>query len=269
MTTDNSKELYDKYLDITQKAADLNYASAVLSWDQEVYMPPKGEQFRARQLATLTTQAHELLTSPEYGELLHRLGKAHLDETQAANIRLSLEDYEKNSKLPASFVEELTMQTSASYNAWIKARKANDYDLYAPELEKMIALKKKQAELYGYEGHPYNALLDDYEKGATVSMLDPIFETLKKELPPLMQKLQQLHFNDGFFYREYPKQQQWDFSMAVLRKMGYDMEAGRQDISEHPFTTSFAPTDVRVTTRVNEHDFASLLLCGINCFRVT
>ncbi|RYE23470.1 MAG: carboxypeptidase M32 [Sphingobacteriales bacterium] len=264
MSTKNSAELYDKYVAITQKAADLNYASAVLGWDQEVYMPPKGEQFRGRQLATLSTLAHEMLTSKEYGELLQQLSQAEPDETQAANIRLSIEDYEKNKQLPSSFIDELTRQTSASYNAWMKARKANDFSIYAPELEKMIQLKRKQAELYGFEGHPYDALLDDYEKGATVAMLDPIFESLKKDLPPLLQKLQQLHFNDGFFYRDYPKQQQWDFSMAVLKKMGYDMEAGRQDISEHPFTTSFAPTDVRVTTRVDEHNFASLLWSSIH-----
>lgn len=256
--------LYDKYLSITQKAADLHYAAAVLEWDQEVYMPPKGEQFRGRQLATLSTLAHEMVTSDEYGKLLNELSGMGLDDTQTANIRLSLEDYEKNKKLPSSFINELTQQTSASYNAWIKARKANNFELYAPELEKMIALKRKQAELYGYEAHPYDALLDDYEKGATVAMLDPVFASLKKDLPPLMQKLQQLHFNDGFFYREYPKQQQWEFSIQVLKKMGYDMEAGRQDISEHPFTTSFAPADVRVTTRVDEHNFASLLWSSIH-----
>lgn len=264
MSTSKSKELYDRYLEITQKAADLQYAAAVLGWDQEVYMPPKGEQYRGRQLATLSTQAHELVTSPEYGNLLSELSQQGLNDTQSANIRLSLEDYEKNKKLPSSFIDELTRQTSASYNAWIKARKANDFELYAPELEKMIALKKKQANLYGYEKHPYDALLDDYEKGATVTMLDPIFAALKQDLPPLMQKLQQLHFNDGFFSRHYPKEQQWDFSMLVLKKMGYDLEAGRQDISEHPFTTSFAPTDVRVTTRVDEHNFASLLWSSIH-----
>jgi carboxypeptidase Taq len=264
MPTNNSTELYNKYLDITQKAADLQYAAAVLGWDQEVYMPPKGDAARGRQLATLSTQAHEMVTSDEYGKLLIELSALELDDTQAANVRLSIEDYEKNKKLPSSFIDELTRQTSASYNAWIKARKANDYDVYAPELEKMIALKRKQAELYGFEAHPYDALLDDYEKGATVAMLDPIFASLKKDLPPLMQKLQQLHFNDGFFNREYPKQQQWDFSMQVLKKMGYDMEAGRQDISEHPFTTSFAPSDVRITTRVDEHNFASLLWSSIH-----
>lgn len=265
-TQKTSKELYEQYKDLTQKAADIQYASAVLSWDQEVYMPVKGFPFRGRQMATLAAMAHDMLTANSYGDILHELaGRNDLDEMSASNVRLSLEDYEKNKKLPSAFVEQLTNQTSLSYNAWIRARNENNFGLYAAELEKMIALKKQQAELYGYEGHPYNALLDEFEKGMTVAVLDPVFEKVKEQLPPFLKKITAAQqADDKFFYHHYPKQQQWDFSMDVLRKMGYDFEAGRQDISEHPFTTSFAPTDVRVTTRVNEEDFASLLWSSIH-----
>jgi carboxypeptidase Taq len=265
-TQKTSSELYNQYKDISQKAADIQYASAVLGWDQEVYMPPKGFSFRGRQLATLATLAHEMLTGDDYGALLHELGgRNDLDDDAKDNVRLSLEDYDKNKKLPASFVEELTRQTSASYNAWLQARGENSYKVYAPELEKMIALKKKQADLYGYAQHPYDALLDDYEKGATVAMLNPVFDMVKQQLPPLLEKITKAkQVDNSFFHHHYAKQQQWDFSMDVLKSMGYDLEAGRQDMSEHPFTTSFAPTDVRVTTRVDEDNFASLLWSSIH-----
>ena len=46
--------------------------------------------------------------------------------------------------------------------------------------------------------------------------------------------------------------------------MGYDMDAGRQDYAEHPFTTSFSPTDVRITTRVDESNYASMLWSSIH-----
>ena len=89
----NSKELYSAYCDLMQKAADINYAAAVLGWDQEVYMPPKGVTYRARQLATLTSQAHAMLTSENFGKLLQELsGKEGLSDTEQSNIRLSLED---------------------------------------------------------------------------------------------------------------------------------------------------------------------------------
>ena len=262
----SSKELYASYKEITQKAADIQFAAAVLGWDQEVYMPAKGYSYRGRQLATLASQAHEIVTADSYGELMQELAaKDDLDDAAKNNVRLGLEDYERNKKLSSAFVEELAQQTSNSYNAWIQARRDNKYSTYSTELAKMIALKRKQADLYGYEKHPYDALLDEYEKGATVAMLDPVFDKVKEQLPPLLKSIENAtQVDDSFFNRHYPKQQQWDFSMEVLKKMGYDFEAGRQDYAEHPFTTSFAPTDVRVTTRVNENDFASMLWSSIH-----
>jgi len=262
----NSQELYTTYREMTQKAADLQYAAAVLGWDQEVYMPVKGFEQRGRQLATLATQAHELITGERYGEILHQLAAVSgLDEEQKNNVRLSLEDYERNRKLPPAFVEQITMQTSASYNAWLKARNENNYAVYEPELAKMIALKKQQAEYYGYKAHPYDALLDEYEKGATVAMLDPVFNKVKEQLPPLLDKIKVApQVSNDFLHQHFSKRDQWDFSIDVLKKMGYDFEAGRQDYSEHPFTTSFTPEDVRITTRVDENNFASMLWSSIH-----
>ncbi len=129
----------------------------------------------------------------------------------------------------------------------------------------MIALKKKQADLYGYAVHPYDALLDDYEKGATVAKLDPLFQTIRKELSPLLQVIStRPQVKDDFFYQHFEKESQWQFSLEVLRSMGFDFDAGRQDYSEHPFTTSFAANDVRITTRVQEENLASLLWSSIH-----
>ena len=154
----------------------------------------------------------------------------------------------------------MSKQSSECFNAWIEARQKNDYSLFAPSLAKMIALKRKQAELYGYKVHPYDALLDDYEKGATVAMLDPIFKGIKDDLPKLLNKIKAAtQVSNDCFHRNFPKQQQWDFSIDVLKRMGFDFDAGRQDYSEHPFTTSFAATDVRLTTRVDENNYASML----------
>ncbi len=262
----NTKELYEEYRKINQKAADLNYASAVLGWDQEVYMPAKGFALRGQQLATLATLSHDMVTSEAYGNILEELaGRADLSDEQQHNVRLSREDYLKNKKLPSAFIEQLTAQVSASYDTWIKARKENSYQLYAPELQKMIALKIEQAAYYGYEGNPYDALMDEYEKGATVAMLNPVFDDVKKQLPALLDSIKQAEqVDDSFLFRHYGKDKQWDFSLDILKKIGYDFKAGRQDLSEHPFTTSFSPQDVRVTTRVSEDDFASLLWSSIH-----
>lgn len=262
----STKELYQQYKSIIEKAADFNNASAVLSWDQEVNMPPKGYSFRGKQLATLASHAHYLITNENYGAIIQELiSRNDLDEEQSINVRLSLEDYEKNKKLSSDFIEKLTQQTSDSYNAWIEARRNNNYTIYAPQLEKMIVLKKQQAELVGYKAHPYDALLDDYEKSATVAMLDPIFKMVGERLPVLLNKINAAQqIDDSFFYQNYPKQKQFDFSVEVLQKIGYDFDAGRLDYAEHPFSTSFAPTDARITTRVDEHNFAFMLWSTIH-----
>ncbi len=254
-------ELYNEYTSILRNAADNNYAAAVLGWDQEVNMPPKGAAIRGRQLATLASQAHNLLTSQNLENILKQLASCdELATNEKNNVRLSLMDFEKNKKIPAAFVEELTMLTNECFNSWLEARKKNDYAVFAPYLAKMILLKKQQAEYYGYEKHPYDALMNDYEKGATVAGLDPVFKSISEKMPPLLNKIKNAQqVSDQCFHLCYPKQQQWDFAIEVLTKMGFDFEAGRQDYSEHPFTTSFSPCDVRLTTRVDEYNFASLL----------
>jgi carboxypeptidase Taq len=259
--TKTSQQLYGDYTTIMQKAADLNHAAAVLEWDQEVYMPPKGAEIRGRQLATLASQAHELLTSPGFGNLLTDLSqRSDLTGSEKININLSLKDYNKNKKLPSEFVEELSRQTSICFNAWIAARAQNDFSIFAPSLTRMIELKKNQAELYGYSQHCYDALLDDYEEGATVAMLDPIFNGIKQQLPVILAKIKSApQVSNDCFHQHFPKRQQWDFGISVLSAMGFDFQAGRQDYSAHPFTTSFAPSDVRITTRVDENNFTSML----------
>lgn len=259
-------KLYKQYLELTQKAADFSNAAAVLGWDQEVYMPSKGFAFRGRQLATLSAQAHEMMTSEAYGELLKAiLDSSSLTEEALCNVQISWEDYEKNKRIPVSFVSQLTTQTTQCFSAWMDARQKNDYTLFAPQLDKMIALKRQQADYYGYQEHPYDALLDDYEKGATVSQLDAVFQQVQKQLKPLIASIAAKPIiDDHCFHRHYDRQKQFDFSMLVLRRMGYDFDAGRQDFSEHPFTTSFSPQDVRITTRVDENDFSSLLWSSIH-----
>ncbi|MBC7554222.1 MAG: carboxypeptidase M32 [Taibaiella sp.] len=259
-------QLYNQYTRLLQKAADLHNAAALLEWDHEVYMPAKGAEFRGRQLATLAAMAHEIATGTALEETVNALKTSTgLDEKQKSNLRLSSSDIKKNKKLPTAFVEALARQTTECFNAWIDARRLNDYSVFEPFLTKMIALKQQQVALYGYKNHPYDALLDDYEQGATVAMLDVVFNDIKEKLPPVLAHIKTAEqVADDCFHQHFPKQEQWDFSMEVLRKMGFNFEAGRQDYAEHPFTTSFSPDDVRLTTRVSEDNFAPLLWSTIH-----
>ncbi|MBC7588911.1 MAG: carboxypeptidase M32 [Chitinophagaceae bacterium] len=256
----NTAILYNQYKAASQKIADVKYANAVLQWDQETYLPSKGAAARATQMATLSELAHGLSTDKKLGELLLQLNTAEgLNETEKKNVQLSLEDYQKQEKFSGAFVRQMSEAVSASFHAWIEARKQNDFKVFQPALETLVKLKKEEAEILGYQNHPYNALLNEYEKGATVQLLDHVFASITKPLGKLLLKAKQLPVvDDSFLHQHFPKQQQWEWGMNLIKQLGFDFEAGRQDISEHPFTTNFSSKDVRLTTRIDENDFANM-----------
>lgn len=255
--------LYEQYTERLRKIADINGAIALLHWDSEVNAPKKGADFRGQQLATLSALSHELSTTAELGALLQQLmeQKAELSETEACNVQRSWEDYQLATRLPVSFVRELSQARSTAFQAWIQARRENNFAPFQEPLTALIALKRQEAELLGYEGHPYNALLDQYEKGATVAQLDPLFRDVREQLVAFARELRErgTPSPSDFLRVSYDKDAQWELGLELLREMGYDFDAGRQDLSEHPFTTTFSPGDVRVTTRVHEHEPMSMI----------
>lgn len=255
-----SQQLYEQYTAQMRKIADVKYALAVLQWDQETYLPAKGADLRGQQMATLSEIAHQLFADEQLGVLLNELSAANgLTPAQQCNVALTLEDYEKNKKYTPAFVRRLSESTSKSYHAWIEARKQNDFSVFEKKLEDLVVLKKEEAYILGFKQHPYDALLNEFEKGATVEWLDTVFDELQPPLKAFLSTIaQRPQPEDDFLRRHFEKDAQWQFGLEMLKRIGYDFEAGRQDISEHPFTTSFNAMDVRVTTRIDENDFTSM-----------
>jgi carboxypeptidase Taq len=260
LSSTSTHALYLQYKEQLQKIADIKYALAVLQWDQETYMPVKGAERRARQLATLSEMAHELFTTATFKNLLEELSTRNdMEADWKKNIELSWYDFTQQDKLPGDFVRKLSEAVSKSFQSWIEARKANSFAVFEKDLSVIVELKKQEADYLGYENHPYNAMLNQYERGCTVSLLDKIFATLQEPLKDILQKItSRPQVKDDFLQQYFPKQQQWDFGKLVLQQMGFDFEAGRQDISEHPFTTNFSSRDVRLTTRIDENDFSNM-----------
>lgn len=253
----------------------LTGAASLLSWDQETYMPRGGGRARAEQIATLHTLAHERLVSPEIERLLTQWvdpasGQAidsaeePWDEAARALLREVWRDFNRARKLPADFVKRLSRETSLAQQVWTEARKKNDFRMFLPHLQTIIALKQQEAEYLGYRESPYDALLDTYEPGITASQLAPLFAALKARLVPLLNRILNapVTIDDSFLFRSYDTGRQMEFGRLVLTAMGYDFDRGRLDLSAHPFTTSFHPTDVRVTTRVYERE---LPVCLFSC----
>lgn len=252
---------YKKYRTLLGRLTDINAAVAVLNWDQETMMPHKGADIRARQTATLAGISHEQSISEDLGKLLTKLHTdISLSESEKRNIKHSLKDYNNRKKFTVEFVELMNRTVSEAFHAWETAKNKNDFKVFAPKLEKVIELKRKECELLGFSEHPYDALIDQFEPGTTTKIITSLFSEVRKQLVPFIKQISEAQQNPSdFITKYYNKDKQWDYGIAILKQMGYDFEAGRQDISTHPFTIGFHPHDVRVTTRVDEHNFKEML----------
>jgi carboxypeptidase Taq len=255
----------------------INSAASLLSWDQETYMPAGGGEARAEQISTLQGIAHEKLVSPEIerllaswvdpqtGEVRDSPGDAW-DEPTRSLLREVWRDYSRAKKLPSHFVVTLSRECSLAQQVWAEAKENHAFSQFLPNLRTVLALKREEAEYLGYRDSPYDALLDVYEPGSTIAALRPLFVQIKGRLVPLLKKIQQssVQIDDTILFHTFDQARQLEFGRMVLIAMGYDFERGRLDLAAHPFTTSFHPTDVRVTTRVHEHDLQSCLFSCIH-----
>ena len=257
-TTDQLSELRTRVAEIV----DLGQVAGVLGWDQETMMPPKGAESRATQMATLSSISHERFTNPRVGELLTALeqpgAQKHLTDIDRALVRVVRRDYDRSAKLPGSLVRELALATTRGVESWRRARRASSWTLFAPDLRKVVDLKRQEAACVGYSDHPYDALLDEYEPGATCAQLTPLFDRLRRDTLALLARIDraQRKLDRSIIEQAYDRSKQAAFGALILERMGFDFDGGREDTSSHPFTTSFGPTDVRITTRYDDHDFA-------------
>jgi len=258
--------VYDKYVSKMQKVADINHAIAVLSWDKEVNLPKEGAVHRSQQIATLAGLSHQEFTDKNFGSLLQRLSHMKsLSTKEKKNITVTTEAYQKSTKFSEAFIIRKSKVESNAYHAWLKAREANDYAIFKDALNELVEIKKEEAQKLKSTDHLYDALLDIFEPGLTVAQLEPIFVGIKKDLKKLIKKINKSkQVKNDFLRKKYSCDTQWEFGLDILENMGYDFNRGRQDLSAHPFTTSFSPMDVRVTTRVDENDFAYMLWSTIH-----
>ena len=262
MTTQHTLTQLKAQLAVT---ADLRQAQALLSWDQNVYLPPGASSARGQQLATLGRVVHERGTDPQLGEWLRTLGNSGTDQgdtADAALVRVTRHDFEQATKLPGAFVEAFAKARSAAQTAWVGARAASDFSQFAPHLEKMVELNLRQAELLGYDAHPYDALHDLFERGSSTERLRSVFTELRDAVVPLLRELADGENNsDAPLRQAFPEPAQEAFAVGVIRAFGYDFGHGRLDRTVHPFATSFSKYDVRITTRYDA-DFLSPALFG-------
>jgi len=255
---------------ILAEVTDLSRAAAMLEWDQETYMPPGGVAARSDQLSTLLRLSHIRFTGDQVGRLLEELedetsGKP-FDSYEASLVRVTRRDYEQERKLSPELVSEAARASSAARPVWEQARREADFKIFAPALEKNVELNRQIADAIGYQDRRYDALLDRYEPGLTTGELETIFAELKKAIVPLVADIARHTdaVDDRVLYLGYDPTAQVKYALDLVTKLGYDLERGRQDISTHPFSTSFGPGDVRITTRVSRDFFNECLFGSIH-----
>ena len=246
------KELTNHLQDIQR----LNGALALLGWDQEVTMPPRGARNRAGQRAALAGVVHERLTDPELGILLSEAAEdPDLDAGWRANVRETTRLRERAIRLPESLVRDIAEAAALAQPEWVQARRDDDWSRFAVHLDRIVRLKRLEAVELDLGEEPYDALLDEFEPGARTTELLPVFTTLRASLTDLMSRLDtNPRPTDDLGSGPFPSVRQDALSRDVLAAIGYQFESGRLDVSAHPFTESMGPGDVRITTSYAEHD---------------
>lgn len=257
---------------ISETLRDLSSISGLLAWDQETYLPHKGGLARAHQLETLSEIIHTTSTSTKLRNLLERLTEdiqrtpllfSDHDKTLVSYMQ---RDYTLAKKLPGSLVAAISKQSSIGLEEWKHARNQNNFRVFAPALSKMIDLKKEVAYAYGFTDSPYDALLEEYEKDLRARTVANVFEELVTRLTPLITTLRSktAQWDRQVFHQEFDEKILWGVTMTLLAELGFDLDAGRQDQSTHPFTMGVATSDVRLTTRVISTNPLSTILSSIH-----
>lgn len=242
------------------------HIEAILGWDQETYMPPKAIEERAAQLALLEGLAHRKAVNPEIGELLAALeAKSDLSDDEKAYVRVVRRDYDRETKLPESFVTEYAKAASISQATWVEAKKNNDFKAFKPHLERMVELNRQRAAYLNPSARPYDVLLDLYEPGSTQESIAAVFSKMKAYLVDILGRIRSRpQIEDKCKgLRVSPKTQE-RISGYCMKVLHYERDKGRLDVSAHPFTTTLGADDVRITTRYIEDYFPSSLFSTIH-----
>jgi carboxypeptidase Taq len=249
-------EILDKYKVIWS----LGHLSALGNWDLSVYMPEEGATARGEALGKLATLSQKLFLDKEFTDLIKKAdGEKDLNDYEKAILRMLKRSLKYYEKLPAEFIEEFSKVASEGHIAWKNAKEKNDFSIFEPYLEKIVELTKKKAEYLGYEKHPYDALLDEYEEGLTVEEVEKYFISIKK---PLVDLINYIKSSKKFKKEHALEKQEYDIEKMkkltdkILKFIHYNMSHIRVDVSSHPFSISLGKGDARITTRYEGKDFA-------------
>jgi len=233
----------------------LESATALMEWDHQTYMPAGAAGARAEHLGILSRMAHETFVADETIRLAEEAQAEATTDDEKALVRVVRRDLDLKTKIPASLVSDKIRLGSIAHEEWVAARTNNDFKCFAPTLEKMFDIVRKEADHLGYQAHIYDALIDQYEEGATHGSCKAMFDELKGPQVALVKAITEApnQPDDSFLYGDWNVETQRVFTEGLAKAVGFDFNHGRQDIAAHPFCTNFAVGDVRLTTRYKDY----------------
>lgn len=247
----------------TRELAVIHSSGAVIGWDQETYLPAAAAKHRADQLAWLSSRAHELVTSDDWRKDLETAEATNngSDPKLTANLRELRREFDRSRKLTTDLVARDSMASSLAKHAWADARQRSDFPAFAPHLQTLLDIAREKADLWGYTGEAYDALLEGYERGTSTAAVASLFDRMRPAARELAAKAVENSASHAPALPPgpYPIAAQQEFNARIAAAIGFDFEAGRIDTTTHPFCTTLGPRDVRLTTRYMESDFTSSL----------
>jgi carboxypeptidase Taq len=246
---------YDRLIERIKDVYRTESVVALLEWDQETHMPPRGVDARAEQVALISGIRHETLVSPETKSLLDEATAPPGDVAAETNLREIRRQYDRAARIPTRLVKEIAHATTMAKDAWVQARKNDHFPTFAPHLTKIVALKRRVADAIGYDTEPYDALYDEFEPGARSAQTEALFHELVSATVPLLERITTARRKPdaSILHRHFPRETQEMISTRMAKALSFDASSGRQDVSVHPFCTTIGgPGDVRITTRYVE-----------------
>ena len=253
--------------ELQKKMYAYNVASSSIYLDAVTVAPRDTAEGRGVALGILAGESHKLFSAPEVGELLDWLTE-HKDELELP-VRRQVEElsrsYKQLSRIPADEYMEYTMLINEAEDLWHRAKETSDFELFRPALEKVVAFERKFAGYYDSTKEPYDALLNEYERGVTMAYLDEFFGAIREKLVPVIHAIgQKEQIDDSFLRRHYPVEDQRKFSDYLMEVLGLDRAHCTIGETEHPFTLNFNKYYVRITTNYEEDDLAGSMYSVIH-----
>ncbi|NVN97192.1 carboxypeptidase M32 [Candidatus Nomurabacteria bacterium] len=269
MNNKNIANIYKKFMDEILVVQDFSSAIALMNWDQEVLMPEDGFPARSRTYATIADFAHKLTNSKsQIGRTLKLLEhKNNLSELQNRCLDKYHEEAKRSWKLSSKLVKDLAETTLNAQSVWSEAKEKNRFDLFAPYLQRIIDLKREEANQIGYSKNPYDALLDEYEPGLCCDTLDNLFDALLPSLKRIREEVLQKEPSQIEKHPRITKEKQFTFIKDLISKIGFDFNKGRVDLGKHPATEFIHENDVRIIAVAKDNNistgiFLTLHECG-------